>query len=112
MQTDMPRQPKWKSQVFIELDVEGNWVHCIKRPWVDKGKGQMEMVHLDPDEEEAQARYWADICHLAELNEVIACSFEALVVLLVDRLLVSRTKNLEGAGSEGEEEEDAENVED
>ena len=29
-QPDMPWQPKWKSQLFIELDVEGDWVHWIK----------------------------------------------------------------------------------
>ena len=108
----MPKWLKWKSQLFIESDMEGDWVHRIKGLWVDKGKGWMETADSDPDEEEAQAWYWADIHQLAELNEAITCSFEALVVLLVDRLLVSRTKNLEGAGSEGEEEEDAENVED
>ena len=51
--------PKWleqKSQLFIESDVEGDWVHQIKQLQVDKGKGQMEMADLDPDEEEAQCK--------------------------------------------------------
>ena len=55
-----------------------------------------------------------DIHWIAESNEAIACSFEALVVFLADQLLVSGTEHPEGAGSEGEEEEedDVENVED
>ena len=35
---DMPQWPKWKSQLFIGSDVEGDWVHRIKWPQVDKGK--------------------------------------------------------------------------
>ena len=108
----MPRWPKRKSQLFIESDVEGDWVHRIKRPQVDKGKGRMEMVDEDPDEEAAQAWYWADIHQLVDLSEAIAHSFEALVVLLADWLPASRMGNPEGAGSEGEEEEEEENAED
>ena len=91
--------------------MEGDWVHWIKGLWVDKGKGRMETADLDPDEEEAQAWYWADIHQLAELNEAITCSFEALVVLLADWLPVSRTENPENAGLEGEEEEEPEDAE-
>ena len=48
-----------------------------------------------------------------ESNESIACSFEALVVLLADQLLALGTEHPEGVASEGEEEEgDAENAED
>ena len=112
MWLDMPRQQKWKSQLFIESDVEGDWVHQINRPQVDKGKGWMEMVDSDMDEEEAWAWYRVDISQLVDSNEAIAHSFKALVVLLVDRLPVSRPENLEGVGSEGEEEEEAENAED
>ena len=113
MRTDMPQQPKWKSQLFIKLDVEGNWVHQIKWPWVDKGKGRMETEDKDPDEVASQARYRVDICWIAESNEAIAHSFEALVVLLVDQLPISVMEHPEGAGLEGEEEEDdAENAED
>ena len=53
----MLRQPKRKSQLFIKLDVEGDWVHQIKWPQVDKGKGQMEMEDEDLDEVAARARY-------------------------------------------------------
>ena len=70
----------------------------------------MEMEDKDPDEVAAQARYWVDICQIMELNESIAHSFEALVVLLVDQLPVSGMEHPEGAGSEGEEEDDAENA--
>ena len=104
--------PKWQSQLFIKSDIEGDWVHWIKRPWVDKGKGWMETVDEDPDEEAAWARYWVDIRWLVDLSEAITHSFEALVVLLVDWLSVSRMENLEGAGSEAEGEEELENVED
>ena len=48
-------QPKRKSQLFIKSDVEGDWVHRIKWPWVDKGKGWMETVDEDLDEEVARA---------------------------------------------------------
>ena len=50
---DMPPRPKRKSQLIIESDVEGDWVHQIKWLWVDKGKGQMGMVDSEPDDEEA-----------------------------------------------------------
>ena len=102
---------KWKSQLFIELDVEGDWVHWIKQLWVDKGKGQMEMADEGQDEEEAWAWYWADIHRLAESNEAISHSFEALVALLADQLPVSVMENLETGGSEGEEEEELEDAE-
>ena len=102
----MSRRLKRKSQLFIELDVEGNWVHQIKRPQVDKGKGQMETEDEDLDEVAAQAQYWVDIRRIVESNESIACSFEALVVLLVDWLLALGMEHPEVVGSEGEEEED------
>ena len=109
MQLEMPWQPKWKSQLFIELDVEGDCVHHIKQLWIDKGKGWMELADLDLEDEDAQAQYWVDIHWHAELNEAIAHSFEALVALLVDRLPVLRMENLESMGSEEEMElEDAE----
>ena len=38
------------------------------------------------DDEEAWAQYWADVHRLAESSEAIAWSFEALVLLLVERL--------------------------
>ena len=69
---DMPQRPKWKSQLFIELDVEGDWVHRVKWPWVDKVKGWMGMADLEPDDEEARAQYRADVHRLVELSEVIA----------------------------------------
>ena len=48
-----------------------------------------------------------------ELNESIAHSFKALVVLLVDQLLASGTGHPEVVGLEGEEKEgDVENAED
>ena len=84
-------------------------MHQIKWPWVDKGKGWMETVDSDPEDEEAWARYWADVHQLAESSEAIARSFEALVVLLVDWLLVLMPVNLESVDSE--EEEKPENVE-
>ena len=71
----------------------------------------MEMADEGPAEEEAQAWYQADIHQLAESNEAIAHSFEALFALLVDRLLVSVTENPETVGSEGEEEEEPEGAE-
>ena len=46
MRPDMPPWWKQKSSLFIESDVEGDWVHQIKWPQVDKGKGQMGMVDL------------------------------------------------------------------
>ena len=101
----MPQRLKQKSQLFIESDVEGDWVHWIKWPWVDKGKGRMEMEDKDLDEAAARAQYWADICWIAWSNKSIACSFEALVVLLADWLPASGTEHPEVVGSEGEEEE-------
>ena len=47
-------------------------------------------------------RYQADIHHLAESNEAIARSFEALVLLLVERLPIPMSGNPEG-GSLDEE---------
>ena len=108
MQLGMPQQQKRKSQLFIESDVEGDWVHQIKWLWVDKGKGQMEMADLDPDDEDAWARYQADVHWLAESSKAIACSFEALVVLLAEWLLVSMLGNLESVGLEEEEPENVE----
>ena len=99
---------KWKSQLFIELDVEGDWVHQIKQLRVDKGKGQMGTADLEPDDEEAWAQYRADVHHLAELSKVIAHSFEALVLLLVEWLPVPMSGNL---GSVGLDEEETENAE-
>ena len=72
----------------------------------------METEDEDLDETAAQARYQADICQITESNESIARSFEALVVLLADRLPVLGTGHPEIVGSEGEEEGDAENAED
>ena len=51
----MPQQLKQKSQLFIESDVEGDWVHWIKWLLVDKGKGWMEMEDEDLDEAAARA---------------------------------------------------------
>ena len=89
----MPQQPKQKSQVFIKSDVEGDWVHQIKQLQVDKGKGQMGTADSEPDDEEAQARYQADVHRLAESSEVMTHSFEALVLLLVEQLLVPMSGN-------------------
>ena len=108
MQLDMPPWQKRKSQLFIKSDVEGDWVHQIKWLWVDKGKGQMETANLDLEDEEAWARYWADVHRLVELSEAITHSFEALVLLLVEWLPVSMPGNLESIGSD---EEGMENVE-
>ena len=57
----------------------------------------MEMEDEDLDEVAAQAQYQADIHRIMELNEAIAHSFKALVVLLVDQLLASGTEHLEVA---------------
>ena len=46
----------------------------------------MEMVDSEPDDEEARAWYQADVHRLAESSEMIAWSFEALVLLLAERL--------------------------
>ena len=100
---DLPQRPKRKSQVFIESDVEGDWVHCIKQPWVDKGKQQMGMADLEPDDKEAWAQYRADVHRLAESSEVITWSFEALVLLLAERLPMLMSGD-PGTGSLDEEE--------
>ena len=84
----MPQQLKWKSQLFIKSDVEGDWVHRIKQLWVDKGKGQMGMADSELDDEEAWAQYRVDVHCLVESSKVITRSFEALVLLLVEQLPV------------------------
>ena len=53
-------------------------------------------------------RYQADIHHLVESSEAIAHSFEALVLLLAERLPVLMSGNLEGGSLD---EEGMENVE-
>ena len=60
------------------------------------------MAFSDPEDEDAQAQYQVDIHRLVELNEVIACSFEALVTLLSDWLPVLRLENPESLGLEEE----------
>ena len=102
----MPQLLKQKSSIFIESDVEGDWVHQVKRPQLDKGKGQMDMVFSDLEDEDAWAQYWADIHQFAGASEMIACSFEALVTLLLDWLPATRLENWESLRSE----EDAEMV--
>ena len=82
----MPQHLKRKSQLFIESDMEGDWVHRVKRRWVDKGKGQMGTADSELDDEEARAQYRADVHCLADLSKAITQSFEALVLLLVERL--------------------------
>ena len=94
--------------MFIESDVEGDWVHWMKWPQVDKGKGQMGTVDLEPDDEEAQARYWADVHCLAESSEAITHSFEALVLLLAERLPMPLSGN---PGTRSSDEEGMENAE-
>ena len=108
LQMDMPQHLKWKSQLFIKLDVEGDWVHQVKWPWVDKGKGRMGMADSEPDDDEARAQYQADVHRLADLSEVIAWSFEALVLLLAEWLPMPMSGDL-GTGSLDEE--GAENAE-
>ena len=88
--------------------MEGDWVHHIKQPQVDKGKGWMGTVDSELDDEEAQAQYWVDVHHLAESSEAIARSFEVLVLLLAERLPMPMLGDL-GMGSSDEE--GAENVE-
>ena len=105
---DMPPWWKQKSQVFIKSDVEGDCVHWTKQLQVDKGKGQMGTADSELDDEEAQAQYRADIHHFVESSEVITCSFEALVLLLVEQLPVPMSGN---PGSIGSDEEEVENVE-
>ena len=97
----MPQRPKWMSQLFIKSDVEGDWVHRVKRPQVDKGKGQMGMADSEPDDEETRARYRADVHRLADSSEAIAQSFEALVLLLVEQLPMPMLGDL-GTGSSDE----------
>ena len=84
--------------------MEGDWVHQIKWPWVDKGKGQMETADSDLENEDSWARYQADVHWLAESSKGSACSFKALVVLLVEWLPVSMPGNPESIDSEKEEE--------
>ena len=84
------------------------WVHQIKQPQVDKGKGQMGMVDLEPDEEEAQVQYQADVHHLVESSEAITHSFKDLVLLLVEWLPMPMSGNM---GSGSLDEEGMENVE-
>ena len=88
--------------------MEGDWVHQIKRPWVDKGKGRMGTADSEPDDEEAWAWYRADVHRLAESSEVITWSFKALVLLLAEQLPMPMSGNL-GTGSLDEE--GTENVE-
>ena len=104
----MPQHPKWKSQLFIKSDVEGDWVHRVKWPRVDKGKGRMGTVDSEPDDDEAQARYRADVHRLADSSEVITRSFEALVLLLAERLPMLM---LGDPGTGSSDEGGAENVE-
>ena len=104
----MPQRPKWKSQIFIELDVEGDWVHRVKQPWVDKGKGRMGTVDSELDDEENQAQYRVDVDCLADSSEAITRSFEALVLLLAEWLPMPMSGDL-GTGSLDEE--GAENAE-
>ena len=47
--TDMPHQLKWKGSLFIESDVEGDWVNHVKQPQLDKGKGWMELMTSELD---------------------------------------------------------------
>ena len=88
--------------------MEGDWVHCIKRLQVDKGKGWMGTGDSEPDDKEAWAQYRADVHRLAESSKVIARSFEALVLLLVEWLPMLMSGD-PGTGSSDEE--GAENVE-
>ena len=83
---DMPQCLKRKSQLFIESDVEGDWVDRVKRPQVDKGKGQMGTADSELDDEESRTQYQADVHCLVDSSEVIARSFKALVLLLAERL--------------------------
>ena len=82
--------------------MEGDWVHRVKRPQVDKGKGRMGTADSELDDEEARAWYQADVHCLAESSEVIAWSFEALVLLLAERLPMLMLGD-PGTGSSDEE---------
>ena len=68
----------------------------------------MGTADSEPDDEEAQAWYQADVHCLVELSEVIAWSFKALVLLLVEWLPMLMSGDL-GMGSSDEE--GTENVE-
>ena len=105
----MPQRPKRKSQLFIESDMEGDWVHRVKRPRVDKGKGRMGTAGSEPDDDEARTWYRADVHCLVDSSEAITQSFEALVLLLAERLPMpmsgdSGTGSLEEEGAENAEE--------
>ena len=62
----------------------------------------MGTADSEPDDEEAWARYRVDIHHLAESSEVISRSFEALVLLLAERLPMPMSGD-PGTGSSDEE---------
>ena len=96
----MPQWPKQKSTIWIESDVEDDWVHQVKWPWLDKGKRWMDTVSLDLEDEDTWAWYQADIHQLAEVSETITRSFKALVALLSDWLPVTRLENWESLGLE------------
>ena len=68
----------------------------------------MGTADSEPDDEEAWARYRADVHRLAELSEAITQSFEALVLLLAEWLPMPMLGDL-GMGSSDEE--GAENAE-
>ena len=68
----------------------------------------MGTADSEPDDEEARAQYRADVHCLAESSEAIAWSFEALVLLLVERLPMLMSGD-PGTGSSDEE--GAENAE-
>ena len=57
---------------------------------------------MELDDEEACARYQADVHRLAESSEAIARSFEALVLLLAEQLPMLVSGN-PGTGSSDEE---------
>ena len=60
------------------------------------------MADSEPDDKEAQAQYQVDVHCLAELSEAITWSFEALFLLLVERLPMPMSGDL-GTGSLDEE---------
>ena len=111
MWMDVPWRLKRKSSLFIELDIECDWVHHIKWPHIDKGQGQMGMMGSDVEDgwDDAIAQYQVDIHQLADSNESIAQSFKALVILLLECLPALGSKGWESADLEEEAElEDAE----
>ena len=63
---------------------------------------------MEPDNEETQAWYRADVHRLAESSKVITRSFKALVLLLVEQLPVLMSGS---PGSLGSDEEGTENAE-